>query len=87
MGGEVNPACPMFLPHNQTPIPNVSWPLYSEKLTETDQNVQNWVNKEPFRCLPDHLDGVVPSQNTSLHCPHPVDDFRLLKCVIITFLA
>ena len=78
---------PCAFPTFKTPIPDVWWALLGEKPTETGQILQNGVNKEPSWCLPDHPDGVGPSQHPSLHCPHPVDDFRLLKCVIITFLA
>ena len=53
--------------------------LLGEKPTESGQIVQNGVNKEPSRCLPDNSDGVRPSKHPSLHCPHPVDDFRFLN--------
>ena len=78
---------PCAFPTFKTPIPDVWWALLGDKHTETGRIVQNGLKKYPSRGLPDHPDEVGPSQNFSLDCPHPLDDFMLLRCAFSTLLA
>jgi len=85
---QVNPACPLTLsPHSLHPFQLFGWLSWLKTRLKQAKWAQIAHETEPSWRLPDHPDGVGPSHHPSLHCPHHEDDFYLLQCLILTFLA
>jgi len=85
---QVNPACPLALsPHSLHPVQLFGWLSWLKTQLKQATWAQIAHETEPSWRLLDHPDGVGPSHHPSLHCPHHEDDFYLLQCLILTFLA
>ena len=62
--------------------------IHPFQLFGRQSRLKTWLKQaEPSWFLPDHPNGVGPSHHPSQHCPHHEDDFCLLQCLILTFLA
>ena len=74
-------------PHKLNPVQLFGRHSLLKTQPEEAKRAQIGHETEPSWHLPDHPDGVGPSHYPSLKCPHCEDDFYLLKCLILTFLA